>query len=119
MDMNFPVDQKELRKFNLRKYKGIPPSWDLIKKVIARSGLKFMLTFENTWGLPEQTLKKCKSGERYLPATYWHIIYDFDIVNQKYRKIKKKRQPLQNNGANIGASKHIINAAKQQLQSAG
>lgn len=96
METYFPHDPKELRKFNLARYKGIPPSWELIEKVIKKSGLKMLSKFEYVWFMPRSTLTWYKTGEKILPAKYWHIFYDFDLVSQKYRKMYRKRKKGEN-----------------------
>lgn len=92
MDVSFPTDSKELREFNFIRYKGMPPSLDLIRKVIEKSRLKRQVRFERVWGIPKGTIRLYLNGHRELPLTYWHIFYDFDTISQKYRK---KIKPLQ------------------------
>lgn len=90
MEVAFPLDPKRLRKFNFAKYKGIPPSWELIESVIKKSGLKRLARFECVWLMPTDTLTWYKNGKKVLPAKYWHIFYEFEAINQKYVKTFKK-----------------------------
>lgn len=76
------------------RYQGIPPSQELIDKVIRKSGLKHATQFEIVWAIPTNTLTMVKQGGRYLPVKYWHIFYDFEFVVQKYRKIKENKNIL-------------------------
>lgn len=94
MGINFPKDPKQLRKFNILRYKEIPPSWELIESAIKKSKLKRQYVFEDIWGIPKGSLTLYKSGERLLPARYWHIFYEFELVNQIYGNIAKKNKPL-------------------------
>lgn len=87
MANEFPLQPAELKKYNIRKYKGIPPDWELIRKVIKRSGLKFQSHFELVWGISHKILTQVKRGDKVLPCRYWHIFYDFDNI----KKVTKKR----------------------------
>lgn len=104
MRNEYPINSKELRKYNLMRYKAMQPSWELVQNVIEKSGLKRLARFEYAWGIPTDTLTLYKNGARDLPAIYWHIFYDFDIVNQLYKplyqtktRVKKKQTVLQTN----------------------
>jgi hypothetical protein len=123
MDDNFPLDPKELRKFNIIRYRGEQPTWDLVEKVIKKSGLKFMFKFEDVWGIPNQTLKRYKSGRMFLPAKYWHIFYDFELVNKtQHIKLHKKNKSTKihsQKGIISSINKNIIDGGKQQLKCSG
>lgn len=95
--INFPKDPKQLRKFNLIRYNETPPSWELIERVVKKSKIKRMYLFEAVWGIPKGSLTLYKTGERILPVKYWHIFYDFELVNQIYSKLEKKNKSLLNN----------------------
>lgn len=113
MDIDFPKDPKRLRKFNMIRYRSTPPSWELIEQVIEKSGLKMLARFEYAWLIPKDTLTLYKNGERGLPARYWHIFYDFNIVNQKYSKLNTKRTKEKKSHAILHTNKLIINGSKQ------
>jgi len=93
MASEFPIQTAELKKYNIRKYKGIPPDWELIRKVIKRSGLKFQSHFEMVWGISHKILTQVKRGDKVLPCRYWHIFYDFDnIRTETKKKIEEKKE---------------------------
>ena len=75
------------------KYHGVQPSWELVLKVIKKSGLKTRMNFQRTWGIPGQMLNQYKGGERDIPARYWHIFYEYDamtkILAQKIKEADK------------------------------
>lgn len=93
----FPLDQKQLRAFNIERYKGIPPDWNLIVAVLKKSKLKRMSTFESVHKIPQRTLTKYKNGHWSLSPAYWHIFYDYELVNQIYAKPKKNNKFTPNN----------------------
>ena len=111
MGVWFPQNPKELRIYNLKKYNGITPSWDLIEQVVKKSGLKRLAIFEYVWEIPSDTLTLYKNGERGLPARYWHIFYDFDLINQKYSKLHTKRKKRDFSPTNLPTGK-ITNGIK-------
>lgn len=110
MDIIFPVNTKELRKFNLKRYNGTPPSWELIEQVVKKSKLKRLAIFENVWEMPNDTLSLYKNSERGLPVKYWHIFYDFDLINQKYSKLHTKRQNSDKKPTILSTNKKLLNA---------
>jgi hypothetical protein len=85
--------KRELRESNLVKYKGKPPSIELVSKCIESSGLS-RRSFEITYGIVEKTLQWYRKGDRGLPIYYWHIFYEFDNLEKFYSnfKVKKKRK---------------------------
>jgi hypothetical protein len=90
--MSFPdhIHKISLKKRNMMKYHGIQPSWELVMKVIKKSGLKTRMNFQRTWGIPGQVLNQYKGGERDIPAHYWHIFYEYDaMVKILAKKIKE------------------------------
>lgn len=118
MQHQYPINQKQLREYNFKKYRGVAPSWELIKKVISDSGLKFMYKFELVFGIPQQSLKLYKNSHRGLPATYWHIFYDFDSVISVNRKSRYKKKPTKMDTV-LGTNKSTINDIRHELQFAG
>lgn len=101
MDANFPTDPKALRRYNLARYKGVPPSWDLIEKVLKKSGLQKQERFASAWMMARCTLTWYKNGEKPLPAKYWHIFYEFEYLHQMYAKPKRKQKRVAPNNASI------------------
>jgi len=86
-------------KQNLTKYKGIPPSHELVRKVIAKgnpAGRKQYgnITFEKIYGITQKTIERYLLGHRGMPVHYWHIFYEFDNLEKFYAtfKIRKKRE---------------------------
>lgn len=117
MDVVFPTDPKKLREFNFERYRGIQPSWELIMQVVEKSKLKRLTKFERIWGIPHKSLTLYKIGERDLPIAYWHIFYDFDIVNQMYSKLRQKRKSVTNKVTEPKIhlpNKHYINEFKSR-----
>lgn len=112
MGVAFPTDTKKLREFNFIRYNGVPPSWDLIKKVIEKSKLKRQYKFERVWGIPIGTIQLYKNGFRDLPSTYWNIFYDFDIVNQKYNK---KTKPVKKINTKFSTANKINDPNKHEI----
>lgn len=113
MDINFPKDPKQLRKFNMMRYGSVPPSWELIEKVVRKSGLKMLSKFEYAWLMPRSTLTWYKTGVKNLPAKYWHIFYEFEVVGQKYSKLKSKTKMTSDSTYILKSNKQIINGSKQ------
>lgn len=97
MSVYFPLNPSELNTFNIKRYNGIPPSWTLIEKVIKKSGLKRQSRFELIWNIHKRGLTKYKNGHEILPARYWHIFYDFDLLCQMYGISQKKNKFTQIN----------------------
>lgn len=110
MRHEYPINSKELRKYNLMRYKGIQPSWELIESVIKRSGVKKMARFEYAWGMPTDTLTLYKTGQRDLPPIYWHIFYDFDIVNQLYKPTHESKRINKKKHTVLPTNKMILDA---------
>lgn len=117
MEGRLTINPKMLRKYNIMRYQGIPPSQDLIDKVVKKSGLKRYLTFETVWGIPAGTLTLVNIGERSLPVKYWHIFYDFEFVLQKYSKIKQKNNFLPKKTTITPTSKTSIDELKRHQSS--
>lgn len=92
MSVYFPHNPVDLNAFNIKRYKGEPPSWSLIEKVIKKSGLKRQSKFEALWNIPKRTLTKYNNGHVILPARYWHIFHDFDLLCQMYGIPLKKNK---------------------------
>jgi hypothetical protein len=88
------IHKISLKKRNMMKYHGIQPSWELVMKVIKKSGLKTRMNFQRTWGIPGQVLNQYKGGERDIPAHYWHIFYEYDamvkILMEKVKNANKR-----------------------------
>lgn len=113
MPGEFPLNPQKLREYNIVKYRGVPPTWDLIQKTIKRSGLKFQNRFELVWGIPHKILTQVKRGDKELPCKYWHIFYDFDnIKKQTIEKIEvAKRVPAKSNV--LETNKNILDGFKK------
>lgn len=121
MDAILPNDLKKLKDFNFIKYKGVPPSFSLVRETIEKSNLKRKYKFERVWGIPKGSIRLYLKGHRDLPSMYWHIFYDFDAVNQKYRKktrVTKKSTRLRTKGNIQTPNKAYIDEFKNR-QSAG
>lgn len=92
MEITKPYKQ-HLREKSLVKYKGIPPSKELVSSIIETSGLS-RRSFEITYGIVGKTLERYITGERGLPTIYWHIFYEFNNLEKFYsnfiRAEKKK-----------------------------
>lgn len=108
MSREYPINPQQLREHNIIKYKGIAPSWELIEKVIKRSGLKFQARFELVWGIPHKMLTQVKNGDKELPCKYWHIFYDFD-------NIKKSVIEKQNTKVKPSPTSHVLSNNKNIL----
>jgi hypothetical protein len=83
--------KRELRESNLKKYKGIPPSIELVKKTIEKSNLS-RRSFEITYGIVEKTIERYIIGLRGMPMYYWHIFYEFDNLEKFYSNFKGKKK---------------------------
>lgn len=88
----FPIDHKKLRAYNTQLYKGIPPTWELIEEAVKKSKLKRLAVFERIHQIPQRTLTRYKNGHFMLPAIYWHIFYEYEAINQIYKKPKKNNK---------------------------
>lgn len=86
------LDKFSLKERNQVKYAGVQPSWELVLKIIKKSGLKTRMKFQRVWGIPGQVLNQYKCGERGIPPQYWHIFYEFDdlvkILKDKVKATK-------------------------------
>jgi hypothetical protein len=105
----FPFDKRQLKRHNRRKYRCVPPSWELCQKAIDKSGLISQAAFELVWGLPDRTLTNYKNKLKGLPAHYWHIIYDFD-------QIRKNALRQLNNQRTAPTTKHILKPLESNKQ---
>lgn len=96
MPSEYPLNPQKLREYNITKFKGIPPTWEMIEKVIKKSGLKFQTRFEMVWGISHKILTQVKRGDKKLPCAYWHIFYDFDTIRvETKKKIEQKKEVAQ------------------------
>lgn len=86
--MKFKPFKQDLREKNLVRYKGIPPSVDMVKKTIEQSKLS-RRSFEITYGIVGKTLERYMSGARELPTVYWHIFYEFNSLEKFYTNFMK------------------------------
>jgi hypothetical protein len=84
----------KLYRYNLRKYQGVPPSYELVRKVLKDSNLN-CARFEFSFSIPITALQKYLMGERGLPAHYWHLFYEFGKLEKFYSnfRIKTPRKP--------------------------
>lgn len=91
--MIFKSYKKQLRENALIKYKGTPPSIELVKAVLEKSKLS-LTSFEITYGIVIKTITRYVLGQRGMPAVYWHIFYEFDNLEKFYStfKVRKKRE---------------------------
>lgn len=91
--MSFKPYKQELREKNLVRYKGTPPSIELVNKCIEQSKLS-RRSFELTYGIVEKTIERYQNGLRDLPTIYWHIFYEFNNLEKFYSnfKVKIKRE---------------------------
>lgn len=89
--MSFKSYKKELSDKSLIKYKGKPPSIELVQKVLKDSELS-KDRFETVYGLPDKTLERYILGHRGLPTVYWHIFYEFNNLEKFYRNFKAKNE---------------------------
>lgn len=85
---------REIEEKNLIKYKGKPPSMEVVNACVEKAGLKYRYHFEKIYGIPEKTIERYDKGLRSMPVRYWHIFYEFDTLDKFYAtfKIRKKRQ---------------------------
>lgn len=118
MDAKLIMNPKMLRKYNFMRYQGVPPSQELIEKVVKKSGLKFFARFEVVWAMPKDVLTLVKNGHRNLPAKYWHIFYEFDAVYQIYSNSYKKSKLLPKKHSILPSNKTSLNDFKQRQSTA-
>jgi len=114
MEAEILLSSKNLRKYNFIRYKGIPPSPELIDKVVKKSGLKFFSKFEMVWALPERSLTKAKNELIPLAPKYWHIFYDFDAVRQMYTAEVKKTKQVNEKSTLLQSNKNLIDGLRNR-----
>jgi hypothetical protein len=92
MPNDLHLDKFSLKRRNIVKYAGEQPSWELVLRVIKKSGLNSRMNFQRVWGIPGQVLNQYKHGERDIPPQYWHIFYEFDeLVKILKEKVKARK----------------------------
>lgn len=91
--MQFKPYKKELYERNIVRYKGKPPSKELVTECMNKAGMR-RETFEIAYGIVKKTLERYQKGLRGLPVIYWHIFYEFDTLEKFYSTfmIKTKRK---------------------------
>jgi hypothetical protein len=117
--------KKQIREKNLIKYKGKPPSMELINSCVAKmaEGRKLFgrTTFERIYGIPLKTIERYYKGLRGMPLDYWHIFYEFDDLEKFYAtfKLKKKRDIKKEVHKELPAialkNKSIIDAYRERI----
>lgn len=113
---------KQIRNNNLIKYKGKPPTIELIDECVKKSGVRWRYKFERIYGITEKSIERYAKGLRPLPLVYWHIFYEYDNLEKFYAtfKIRKKREvkeKAKQETASIIAStnKNIIDAYRARI----
>lgn len=114
MEAQILLSNKNLRKYNLIRYKAVHPPQKLIEKVIKDSGLKFFSRFEIVWGIPKDVLTQVKRKKRGLPPKYWHIFYDFDIANQIYAKERKQTKKASKQQTILQTNKSVVDGLRNR-----
>ena len=109
--MNIYLNSKALRKYNIIKYKGVAPSWDAIELAVKKSKFKTYVIFEAVWGIPRGTLTLCKCNHREMPARYWHIFYDFDIVYKLFIQ-KNDKKNISNKNTVLNTNKQLVDGLR-------
>ena len=121
--MQFKPYHRELRERNLVRYKGKPPSSELVTECMNKAGLR-RETFEIAYGIVKKTLERYQNGSRGLPVVYWHIFYEFDNLEKFYStfiiKTKRKARKVEEKPETVAptiseTNKALIDAFKRRF----
>lgn len=75
----------------MTRYKGVPPSVDIVRKCVDDSGMS-RRSFELVYGIVEKSIQRYYKGQRSLPVCYWHIFYEFNNLDNFYTNFTKKKK---------------------------
>lgn len=113
MQEQLPTNPNELAERNFCKYL-VPPSFELIDKVIRKSRLKTYTRFERTYNMAKESIKTYKKGRSPLPRKYWHLFYEFDTLRKLSAKLKSGVNEVGNSVGQKITESNVKNVYKQR-----